>query len=124
MVGWTEHRAFWQRILTPTNLARIEALASQPVDSFSFPPDLWARAVLDFAVVYNKGERDPDRIVDALLPLYQGRLASLWHDVAGLTPIGREGTVAAQAVEFEAARDYLLGRWETYLPWVDSGEPW
>ena len=123
MVGWIEHRAFWQRILTPTNLVRVEALAGQPPDSFSFPPDLWARVVLDFAVVYNKGERDPDRIVDSLLPLYQGRLASLWHDVAGLTPIGREGTVAAQAVEFEAARDYLLGRWETYLPWIDSDEP-
>jgi len=122
MVGWTENRAFWQRILTPTNLARIEALAVQPVESFTFPADLWARVMLDFAVVYNKGERDPDRIVDSLLPLYQGRLASLWHDVAGLTPIGREGTVAAQAVEFEAARDYLLGRWETYLPWSDSGE--
>lgn len=116
MVGWTEHRALWRRILTPTNLATIEALAVQPAHRFTFPPDLWARVVYDFAVVYNKGERDPDRIVDSLLPLYQGRLASLWHDVAGLTPIGREGTVSAQAVEFETARDYLLGRWETYLP--------
>jgi hypothetical protein len=124
MVGWTEHRALWQRILTPMNLGNIEALAAQPAKSFSFPPDLWARVVLDFAVVYNKGERDPDRIVDSLLPLYQARLASFWHDVAGLTSIGREGTVAAQAVEFEAARDYLLGRWETYLPWIDSGENW
>jgi len=122
MVGWTENRAFWQQILTPTNLARIEALAVQPVESFTFPPDLWARVVLDFAVVYNRGERDPDRIVDSMLPLYQGRLASLWHDVAGLAPVGREGTVAAQAVEFEAARDYLLGRWETYLPWLDGSE--
>lgn len=121
MVGWTEHRALWQRILTPTNLGAIEALAVQPAECFIFPPDLWARVVYDFAVVYNKGERDPDRIVDSLLPLYQGRLASLWHDVVGLMPVGREGTVAAQAVEFEAARDYLLGRWETYLPWVDSG---
>jgi hypothetical protein len=124
MVGWTEHRAFWQRILTPMNLMNIEALAAQPAESFSFPPDLWARVIFDFAVVYNKGERDPDRIVDSLLPLYQARLAGFWHDVAGLTPIGREGTVAAQAVEFEAARDYLLGRWETYLPWIDSGETW
>jgi hypothetical protein len=121
MVGWTENRALWQRILTPTNLARIEALAVQPAESFNFPSDLWARVVLDFAVVYNKGELDPDRIVDSLRPLYQGKLASLWHDVAGLTPIGRDGTVAAQAAEFEAARDYLLGRWETYLPWTDSG---
>ena len=122
VVGWTEHRALWRRILTPANLAAIEALAVQPAEHFVFPADLWARVVYDFAVVYNKGERDPDRVVDSLLPLYQGRLASLWHDVAGLMPVGREGTVAAQAVEFESARDYLLGRWETYLPWVDSGE--
>ena len=121
-VGWTEYRALWQRILTPINLATIEALAVQPAQRFIFPPDLWARVVCDFAVVYNKGERDPDRIVEALLPLYQGRLASLWQDVAGLTSIGREGTVAAQAVEFESARDYLLGRWETYIPWIHSGE--
>ncbi len=123
VVGWTEHRALWQRILTPTNLATIEALAAQPAARFTFPPDLWTRVVFDFAVVYNKGERDPDRIVDSLLPLYQGRLASFWRDVAGLMPLGREGTVAAQATEFEAAREYLRGRWEVYLPWVDSGEP-
>jgi hypothetical protein len=123
MVGWTEHRALWQRILTPINLAAIEALAAQPVERFAFPPDLWAHVVYDFAVVYNKGERDPDRIVDSLLPLYQGRLASFWHEVAGLMPVGREGTVAAQAAEFEDARDYLRQRWEVYLPWVDSGEP-
>jgi hypothetical protein len=122
-VGWTEYRALWQRILTSVNLATIEALAVQPARRFIFPPDLWARVIYDFAVVYNKGERDPDRMVDSLLPLYQGRLASLWHDVAGLTSIGREGTVSAQAVEFESARDYLLGRWETYVPWIDSGEP-
>lgn len=123
MVGWTEHRGLWQRVLTPTNLEQIEALAKQPSYSFTFPSELWARVVYDFAVVYNKGERDPDRIVDALLPLYQGRLASLWHDVAGLMPVGREGTVSAQAVEFEAERHYLLGRWQSYRPWIDSDEP-
>lgn len=120
--GWTEHRALWQRILTSSNLAMVEGLAAQPAERFTFPLDLWARVIYDFAVVYNKGERDPDRIVDSLLPLYQGRLASLWNEVAGLTPVGREGTVAAQAAEFEASREYLLGRWKAYLPWIDSGE--
>jgi hypothetical protein len=120
ILGWTEYRALWQQILTPINLAMIETLAVQPVKSFRFPPDLWARVISDFAVVYNKSEHDPDRIVDSLLPLYQGRLASLWQDVAGLMPIGREGTVAAQAVEFETNRDYLLRRWATYRPWEDS----
>lgn len=116
VVGWTEYRGLWQRVLTPINLAMIETLAVQPVERFTFPPDLWARVISDFAVVYNNGEHDPDRIVDSLLPLYQGRLASLWQDVSGLTPVGREGTVAAQAVEFEANRDYLLRRWTSYRP--------
>jgi hypothetical protein len=123
IMGWAEHRGLWRRILTPTNLALVEALAAQSPDDFTFPSDLWARVVFDYAVVYNKGERDPDRIADSLLPLYQGRLASLWQDVAGLMPVGYEGTVSAQAVEFEAHRDYLLGRWQAYLPWVDSAEP-
>ena len=122
ILGWTEYRGLWQRILTPTNLSMIETVALQPAESLAFPPELWAHVMFDFAVVYNKGEQDPDRIVDSLLPLYQGRLASLWHDVAGLTPIGREGTVSAQAFVFETRRDYLLERWENYLPWKDGGE--
>jgi len=36
--------------------------------------------------------------------------------------VGRMGTIAAQAVEFEDMLPYLNYRWEKYLPWVDSGE--
>lgn len=121
-MGWTEYRHLWRRVMLPENLAAVEALAHQAVDRFHFPPQLWARIVYDFAIVYNKGERDPNRVVDALYPLYQGRLASFWQEVAGLTGVGREGTVAAQAVEFEHARDYLIKRWHDYRPWLHSGE--
>ncbi|MFQ5611315.1 MAG: hypothetical protein ACE5H9_04190 [Anaerolineae bacterium] len=121
-LGWADHRDLWRRVMLPENLAAVEALASQAVDRFHFPPNLWARVVYDFGVVYNKGERDPNRIVDALYPLYQGRLASFWQEVAGLTVVGREGTVAAQAVEFEHARDYLKKRWQDYQPWLHSDE--
>jgi glucosylglycerate synthase len=121
-LGWIDYRDLWQRIMLPENLATVEALASLTVDRFHFPPNLWARLLYDYAVVYNKGERDPNRIADSLFPLYQGRLASFWQEVAGLTGVGREGTVAAQAVEFEHARGYLEQRWEEYRPWLHSGE--
>jgi hypothetical protein len=122
VLGWMEYRQLWKRIMLPENLAAVEYLASQPVDQFYFPPDLWAKIAYDFSVVYNKGERDPDAIAASLYPLYLGRLASFWSEVAGLTAIGRAGTVAAQAVEFEEHIPYLKYRWEKYLPWVDSGE--
>ncbi len=116
ILGWMEYRNLWQKVMLPQNLAEVEGLASQPMDQFHFPPDLWAKVVYDFAVVYNKGEVDPDRVVASLYPLYRGRLASFWPEIAGLTAIGRAGTVSAQGVEFEDHRPYLKERWKCYVP--------
>jgi hypothetical protein len=115
-LGWIEYRALWQQVLTSENLVSIEALAALPPDRFYFPADLWARVVYDFVVVFNKGECDPCQIVSSLWPLYQGRLAAFWQEVAGLSVVGYEGTVAAQAVEFEETRPYLQSRWQAYQP--------
>jgi len=113
-LGWIEYRLLWKQVLAPENLAQVEALAALPPDRFYFPADLWAKIIYDFVVVFNKGEADPAQIVRSLLPLYQGRLAAFGQEVAGLAPVGREGTVAAQAVEFEENRAYLKKRWQTY----------
>lgn len=113
-LGWIEYRALWQQILTPENLTSIETLATLSPDRFYFPADLWARIIYDFAVVFNKGVADPCQIVNALVPLYQGRLAAFGQEVAGLSLVGYEGTVAAQAVEFEETRPYLTDRWKAY----------
>jgi hypothetical protein len=116
-LGWMEYRVLWQRVLTPKNLAQLEALAALPPDRFYFPADLWARIIYDFAVVFNKGDCDPYQVALSLYPLYQGRLAAFWQEIAGLASVGREGTIAAQAVEFEESRAYLKLRWHTYTPW-------
>ncbi len=121
-LGWIEYRPLWQRILMPDNLARIEALAILSPDRFYFPPDLWARIIYDFAVVFNKGEYDPFQVVDSLFPIYQGRLAAFRQEIAGLTLAGCEGTMAAQAAEFEEMRSYLKLRWYTYQPWLYSDQ--
>jgi hypothetical protein len=115
-LGWIEYRGLWRQILTSDNLAYVEALASLPPDRFYFPSDLWARIIYDFALIFNKGETDPDQVVSSLFPLYQGRLAAFSQEVAGLASVGREGTVAAQAVEFEEARTYFKERWQSYKP--------
>lgn len=115
-IGWMDYRRLWQRILNPDHLAHIEALASLPPDSFYFPNDLWARILYDFTVVFNKGDCDPYQVVRALYPLYQGRLAAFQQEIAGLTWAGREGVIAAQALEFEEMRPYFRIRWHTYQP--------
>ena len=113
-LGWIEYRALWKRIMLPEHLLAVEYLTSRSNKQFYFPSDLWAKIAYDFAVVYNKGERDPDAIALALYPLYLGRLASFWGEIAGLSNVGRAGTVAAQAVEFEEHLPYLKYRWDQY----------
>ena len=115
-LGWIEYRALWQQILTSDNLTQIEGLAALPPDRFYFPADLWTRIIYDFVVVFNKGDADPAQIVASLYPIYRGRLAAFLQEIAGLAPVGREGTVAAQSVEFEEARTYLKNRWRAYQP--------
>jgi hypothetical protein len=115
-LGWIEYRVLWQQILTADNLAYVEAIAALSPDRFYFPPDLWAQIVYDFMLVFNQGEVDPNQVINALFPLYQGRLAAFSQEIAGLASVGREGTVAAQAVEFEETRTYLKKRWCSYKP--------
>ena len=90
------------------------------VERTRLSPELWARAVFDFAVVYNKGENDPDKIAAALLPLYYARIATILRET-GTRLDAVEKIVQAQAQIFAEQKQYLLHRWQTYVPWAIDG---
>jgi len=105
----------WPAILLPENLTRVRKLFAQNTNDF--PPDLWARIVYDFFVVYNMGEGDPDRVIEALIPLYHARLAAFLEAGKHLDEDGRDALIAEQVAAFEDQRAYLLERYDTYVPW-------
>ncbi|MFQ6057440.1 MAG: glycosyltransferase [Anaerolineae bacterium] len=121
--GVKRFKRSWRAILTPDNLAAVSHIVAQEEPPFdraqdkSFPPDLWAKVVFDFAVVYNKGEGDPDKVVLALLPLYYARKVSLFAETEGMTYEEVEQLIQAQARAFLDLKPYLMERWDTYLPW-------
>ena len=82
-----------------------------------FPADDWARLVCDFAVAYNRGEGDPDKVALSLLPLYYARKASMLSQLEGKPWTAVEDAIAKQAAAFEQHKDYLIDRWVSYLPW-------
>ncbi len=119
-LGAKRYRRFWRTILVPTHYAQIFDLANRPNGAAHLPPDLWARAVFDFAVVYNKGETDPDKVAAALLPIYYARIATLVHETHSKTD-AVEKALQFQAKTFAEQKPYLLHRWERYVPWMGEG---
>ncbi|MGB8645266.1 MAG: glycosyltransferase family 2 protein [Anaerolineae bacterium] len=118
--GARRYARIWKTVLFPSNREMIKQLVDKPGGAFHFPADLWAHVVFDFAVVYNKGEGDPDKVVAALLPMYYARAATLMKET-GSRPDVVEKAIMAQADTFIAHKRYLLERWETYVPWAWDG---
>ena len=114
--GTRRFRGAWEVVLSEENLERVLQVI-QAEGTLSFPADLWARVVYDFAVLYNKGEGDPDKVVMALLPLYYARKVSMIQEVDGLNYAQIEDHIRRQADIFAALKPYLIQRWNNFLPW-------
>lgn len=118
--GARRYARLWKSALAPSTRAAIKELSERPNGAWQFTSDLWTRTVFDFAVVYNQGEGDPDKVVAALLPLYYARCATIMRET-GLEPAAVERAVRSQADSFVGERGYLLRMWNTYVPWAWEG---
>lgn len=110
----------WPTILTPENWDGVRQNLHQTGEwsyQLDMSPELWTRVVYDFAVVYNKGEGDPDKVVTALLPFYYARKANLIQQAADWDYDTYDRHIHEQAQLFLQLKPYLIERWESYLPW-------
>lgn len=118
--GRNKYRGTWRAVLASEHLDRVrESIKAAPAPG-ALSAELWARAVVDFAVVYNKGEGDPDKVICALLPIYYARVVSYILEMQGRSPAEYEAGLQEQAAIFEQQRPYLRARWDTYVPWLDE----
>jgi len=110
-LGYERYGEAWERLLSGETYLEVERLCAQPRGEPSFSPELWARVALEFGVVYNEGEGDPDRIVEALLPLFYGRTATYIRETEGLSLEERERIVEDIVQSFLGARPAFNDLW-------------
>jgi hypothetical protein len=113
--GWTDFGTLWRDFLAPGTLDAVGALARQGPGSFTFPAEIWVRAVYDFAVAHSHLAPDADdrriALLEALTPLYFGRTAGLVADTRAMDDATFEDYIESQARVFEREKAYLLRRW-------------
>ena len=115
--GRRRSRRRWRETLSPPTLGQVLEVTASPLSTFDFADDLWARVALEFAVSFNEGEGDPDKVIQALLPLFYGRSAAYIKKTGRLSP--RERRKVAQQIQqaFLDAKPYFVEQWQRNLPY-------
>jgi hypothetical protein len=117
-VAYANLLPIWSLVLPPQSLLALKKLAQVPSGMFSFPPELWARSVYDFALAFHLRTINRNHLLGALTPLYLAWAASHILSAAG-SPTEANRLVHETATAFETEKPYFVSRWR----WPDRFNP-
>ncbi len=87
----------------------VELSSSEP---FTFPDEVWARIIYDYAIACHRKVMSVDHILKTLTPLYLGKVASLVQDMAESNALEVEERLEALCRAFEKTKPYLIEGWD------------
>lgn len=108
--GTEQLAAILETILTPETFGEIRNAGKLDDREFRFPDELWVKTVYEFACSYHHSVINRDHLLQALTPLYRGRMASFV-----LENQGADGEV------IERKLDELCAAFERLKPRLDDG---
>jgi glucosylglycerate synthase len=109
--GVSELEPILASILDQDTHAQIKAIALSDRTKFHFAAELWVKTVYEFAASYHHSVLNRDHLVQALVPLYRGRLYSFLLEHANSSTEAMEMQSEMLCQEFERQKPYLVQRW-------------
>ncbi|PWT85643.1 MAG: hypothetical protein C5B58_02745 [Acidobacteria bacterium] len=110
-VGVSELEAVLALILSPATHSEIRALSASAENELVFPAQLWVRTLYEFAAAYHHSVIDRDHLVQALVPIYRGKLGAFLEQNRGASSDEIEAHSEALCLEFERQKPYLIEKW-------------
>ena len=112
-IGVAELESVFQSILSPTTLAELQRIARPEEEDFQYSAELWVRTVYEFAASYQKSVINRDHIVQALAPLFRGRVCTVLNENRNSSAQDVENNIEALCLEFERLKPDLLRMWKS-----------
>ena len=109
--GVAELEPVLKSILSAQTLAEVQAIATLPEDDFRYPHELWVKTAYEFAASYHKSVINRDHIIQALAPLYRGKVYTFLLENRDASGAQVEANVEALCLIFERLKPYLLDLW-------------
>lgn len=106
--GIAELEPVFKSILSASTLSALQQIASLNDEDFRYPAELWAKTVYEFAASYRKSVISRDHIIQALAPLYRGRMFTFLVENRSGSAEDVENNIENLCCEFERLKPYLL----------------
>jgi hypothetical protein len=113
LAGIVELESVFQSILSPSTLAELQRISRLGEQDFHYPTELWVRTVYEFAASYQKSVISRDHIVQALAPLFRGRMFTFLTENRNVSAADVEKNIEDLCLEFERLKPYLLQLWKS-----------
>jgi hypothetical protein len=110
--GAAELSEVLKSILAPETHAELQRIATEDDRKFRYKDELWVKTLYEFAASYHRAAIDRDHLVQALVPLYRGRIYSFLLEHHDSSPEDIEAHSENLCLEFERQKPYLVERWK------------
>jgi hypothetical protein len=103
------------RILSASTLEAIKENSKVEEKRFHFPDELWAKTVYEFASSHHRSVINRDHMLQALTPLYRGRVGSFIQENLRADAQEVERKLESLRLEFERLKPYLIESWNRQM---------
>jgi hypothetical protein len=110
--GVAELEPVLKSILSPQTLLEIQNITKVAEDDFRYSHELWVKTVYEFAASYHKSVISRDHIIQALAPLYRGKMYTFLIENREASGKEVEENVEGLCQTFERLKPSLLDRWD------------
>jgi hypothetical protein len=110
--GVKELAAVHDLILSKETIREIREAAKLADHQFHLSGHLWARTVYEFAAAYHHSVINRNHILQALTPLYRGRISAFLNELQETDHEDIPAALQALRLQFQSLKPYLIERWK------------
>jgi hypothetical protein len=100
-----------ESILSAGTLKQIRGISQQNEKHFRFPEELWVKTIYEFAASYHHSVINREHLLQALTPIYRGRIYSVVLENQRADAEQIENRLEALCQEYERQRPKLVEKW-------------
>jgi len=100
-----------ESILSPETLKDIQAISQSDERTFHFPEELWVKTIYEFAASYHHTVINRDHLLQALTPLYRGKICSVLLEEQRADAEQIEKKLEDLCQQYEKLKPRLTERW-------------